>query len=70
MRANGIPDFPDPSSNGLQMSIGGDLNPNNPTFEHASKVCAQQTGVQGFSSGTTRPGMIELNGSGPGSGGG
>ena len=48
MRAHGIPDFPDPSHSGLVVNGGGDLNPNNPTFQNASKVCAKKTGVQGF----------------------
>lgn len=62
MRANGIPDFPDPTGDGLSINrgAGGDLNPNNPIFQNASKVCAQKTGVQGFG-GTPPPGTIELN---------
>ena len=66
MRTNGLPDFPDPTSNGsLSFDVGDpNLNPNSPTFQHASKVCAQKTGVQGFGGGPQR-GMIELNGAGP-----
>jgi hypothetical protein len=72
MRANGIPDFPDPTGDSLSINraAGGDLNPNNPTFQNASKVCAQRTGVSGFSGGTPQPGTIELNGSDPGGIGG
>lgn len=69
MRANGIPDFPDPKSNGdlsINIGAGGDLNPNNPAFQNASKLCAQKTGVQGFTGGTPQPGTIQLNGGGPG----
>ena len=62
MRANGIPDFPDPTGNGQVLNMGGDLIPSNPTFQHASKVCAQKTGVPTFGSGATQSGMIELNG--------
>lgn len=72
MRANGIPDFPDPSGGGLQIqsSPGSDLNPNNPTFQNASKVCAKKTGVQTpGSAGTPPPGAIEAtSGSGPAGG--
>lgn len=45
MRAHGIKDFPDPqSSNGritmtINGSAGSDLNPNNPLFQQAQKVC-------------------------------
>lgn len=63
MRANGIPDFPDPSGKGLVISVGGDLDPHNSTFQIASKLCAGKTGVPGFG-GTPQPGTIEL-GSGP-----
>jgi len=69
MRANGLPDFPDPKGNGdlsINLGAGGDLTPTNPVFKTASKVCAQKTGVQGFTSGATQPGTIQLNGNGPG----
>jgi len=66
MRSNGISDFPDPTSNGLSIRIqpGSDLDPNNPTFQRASKVCARKTGVEGFGGGTPPPGSIRLNGEG------
>jgi hypothetical protein len=66
MRANGIPDFPDPAGDNLSINIGagGDLNPHNPAFKNASKVCAQKTGVQGFGPGTPPAGTITLNGAG------
>ncbi len=71
MRANGIPDFPDPSSGGLQLHSrpGSDLDPNNPTFQAASKTCAKKTGLPGLGGGTPQPGSIEAtSGSGPGGG--
>jgi hypothetical protein len=66
MRANGIPDFSDPSNGGLSIPVNatGDLNPNNPSFHNASKLCAQKTGLQAFGTGPPHPG-IELNGGGP-----
>ncbi|MGB9112376.1 MAG: hypothetical protein WCF24_06595 [Acidimicrobiales bacterium] len=65
MRANGIADFPYPTaSGGLVLSVGGDLSPNNPAFRHASKVCAEKTGVPGFG-GTPQPGMVAVSGGGP-----
>jgi hypothetical protein len=60
MRANGIRDFPDPTAKGLQINRAGDLNPNNPAFQNASKVCAHKTGVPGFGSGNP-PGTIQLS---------
>jgi hypothetical protein len=68
MRANGIPDFPDPVNDTLSFNIGagGDLNPNNPTFQAASKLCRQKTGVNlPGAGGTPPPGTIELNGGTP-----
>jgi hypothetical protein len=66
MQANGIPDFPDPTGDGLSIPVNGpgDLNPANPTFRNASKLCAHKTGVRDFGSGP-QPGTIELNGAGP-----
>jgi hypothetical protein len=49
MRANGVPDFPDPGAQGLVLpqngTPGSDLNPDNPVFQNASKVCEKKTGV-------------------------
>jgi hypothetical protein len=69
MRANGIPDFPDPIGRSLSipMNGGGDLNPANPTFHAASKLCAHKTRVPAFGGGP-QPGMIVL-GDGQGGGG-
>lgn len=42
MRENGVPNFPDPSSDGtlqIQASPGSGLEPGDPTFEAASKKC-------------------------------
>jgi hypothetical protein len=46
MRDQGITDFPDPQSHGggrislsLNGSAGSDLNPNDPAFQRAQKVC-------------------------------
>jgi hypothetical protein len=70
MRAHGIPDFPDPSGNGLQLhsSPGSDLDPNNPTFQSAQKACAAKYGLAGLGGGP-QPGMIEATaGNGPNGG--
>jgi hypothetical protein len=71
MRANGIPDFPDPTGQGLQIQIkpGSDLNPNNPTFKNASKLCAKKAGVPGLGSGPQKGGIEVTSGGPPGGGG-
>jgi hypothetical protein len=71
MRANGIPDFPDPSGGGLSIQThpGSDLNPNNSTFQNASKLCAKKYNVPGLGGGTPPAGAIEATG-GPGPNGG
>jgi hypothetical protein len=66
MRANGIPDFPDPRSGGLVLSIGGDIDPSNSTFQHTADLCSHRTGMQvpGLN-GTIPPGVVKLDGSSP-----
>jgi hypothetical protein len=72
MRANGVPDFPDPSAGGglsIRVSAGSDLDPNNPTFKNASKLCAKKTGVPGLGGGPPpRGGIEETSGNGPAGG--
>jgi hypothetical protein len=74
MRANGVPDFPDPTSNGglaFNRAGGGDLNPSNPVFQNASTLCAKKIGVPGFATGgSPQPGSIEFNGDATGGAGG
>jgi hypothetical protein len=71
MRAHGIPDFPDPSGGGLSIQThpGSDLNPRNPTFQNASKLCAKKYGLPGFGGGTPPAGAIEATGGGGPQGG-
>jgi hypothetical protein len=69
MRAHGVADFPDPSGNGLQIGSRGpssDLNPNNPTFQAAQKVCAKQDNLPGLGGGAPQRGSIEVTGNGQG----
>jgi hypothetical protein len=73
MRANGVPDFPDPSNGGLSFNRagGGDLNPSNPVFQNASTLCAKKIGVPGFATGgSPQPGSVEFNGDATGGAGG
>jgi hypothetical protein len=41
MRAHGLKDFPDPTSDGIRITsgAGSDLQPNNPTFQRAQQAC-------------------------------
>jgi hypothetical protein len=40
MRANGVPNFPDPGAGGgIQISPGSGLNPQSPAFQAAQKAC-------------------------------
>lgn len=71
MRANGIPDFPDPSNGGMSFNRAGDLNPSNPVFQKASTLCAKKTGLPGFATGgAPPPGAVVFNGDGAGGAGG
>ncbi|MGO9873309.1 MAG: hypothetical protein ACLPVY_05865 [Acidimicrobiia bacterium] len=67
MRAGGIPDFPDPSGDGIHLSggPGSDLNPNNPTFQSASKLCAKKAGVPMLAGGAAPRGAIQITSGGP-----
>jgi hypothetical protein len=65
MRANGVPDFPDPNANGNLVLAGGPVTyANNPTFQNASKACTQKTGVRLPSPSSPPPGTITLSGAG------
>ena len=68
MRANGVPDYADPTGGQsvVHATAGSDLNPANPTFQAASTLCANKTGFQKFGSSTPPPGTINAN---PGPGG-
>jgi hypothetical protein len=70
MRANGVPDFPDPTNGGLQIHTtpGSDLNPQNPVFQSASKLCSKKTGVPGLGGTPPRGAIEETSGNGPNGG--
>lgn len=67
MRANGISDFPDPTNGNLSINraAGGDLNPDDPVFQRASRVCVKKTGAHVPGAGSPPPGTIEINGATP-----
>jgi len=63
MRANGVPDFPDPAANGSLILPGNpDQNAHNPTFQSAASVCARKTGVSLPGRSGLPPGTITLSG--------
>jgi hypothetical protein len=70
MRAHGIPDFPDPTGGGLSIQVhpGSDLDPHNPTFQNASRLCAQKTGVPGIGGTPQRGAIMATSGGGPATG--
>jgi hypothetical protein len=39
MRSHGVPNFPDPSSGGIQIRPGQGLNPQSPAFQAAGNIC-------------------------------
>lgn len=48
MRKNGVPDFPDPGSDGtFSLNKSGDLNPSSTSFQHAMQTCQSQLKGQG-----------------------
>jgi hypothetical protein len=58
MRANGVPNYPDPPGGGV-VNLGS-LDPTSPTFQNANKVCAKQAGVRGApGSGAPQPGDVD-----------
>jgi len=62
MRANGVPDYPDPTgtNQAAHATSAGELN--SPTFQAASTLCAKKTGYQSkFSTGAPQPGSINVN---------
>jgi hypothetical protein len=67
MRANGVPNYPDPSANGDTDFEGTGINPNSPTFENADKVCSEKAGTPYYAPGTEAPGVVQVtNFNGPG----
>lgn len=67
MRANGVPDYPDPTGNSPSQAIhatsGNGLNPANPAFQTTSTLCTTKTGYQSkFSNGPPQPGSIDIVG--------
>jgi hypothetical protein len=60
MRANGVPNYPDPSANGDTDFEGTGVDPNSPTVENADKVCSKKTGIPYDAPGTEAPGVVQV----------
>jgi hypothetical protein len=56
MRAHGIKNFPDPTSNGLTLSPGNALDPSSPQFQAADKACRSLMPNSGDGVGTQKGG--------------
>jgi hypothetical protein len=69
MRANGVPDYPDPSADGDTDFEGTGIDPSSPSFENADKVCSQKEGTPYSAPGTEVPGVVQVrNFNGPSNG--
>jgi hypothetical protein len=63
MRANGVPDFPDPSANSALILPGPPgAYTKSPAFQNAAKVCYRKTGVSVPGRSGLPPGTITLSG--------
>ncbi len=65
MRAHGVPDFPDPSSQGgftLQGGPNSDLNPNSSAFEQANEDCQRFTPTSGLGHGPSPAQVAQAQG--------
>jgi hypothetical protein len=60
MRANGVPDYPDPGTNGTTSFRNTGVDPNSPSVQKAGKVCAKKTGMPATYSGATEPGVVQV----------
>jgi hypothetical protein len=56
MRSHGVPDFPDPSSDGPLVIDPNQLDPNSPQFKAADQACKQYRPGGGQGGNTTRSG--------------
>ncbi len=57
MRANGVPNWPDPS-NGETNFSGTGVDPNSPAVQNATKTCDNKTGTPYYAPGTEMPGVV------------
>jgi hypothetical protein len=62
MRANGVPNWPDPSANGETDFNGTGVDPNSPAVQNATKLCDKKTGIPYEAPGAEVPGVVVVTG--------
>jgi len=61
MRANGVPDYPDPNGDTTNFQ-GSGVDPDSPSFEKANQLCGKKLGLPAWwVNGTDTPGSIEVH---------
>jgi hypothetical protein len=61
MRANGVPDYPDPKGDTTNFQ-GSGVDPDSPSFEKANQLCGEKLGLPAWwVNGTDTPGSIEVH---------
>jgi hypothetical protein len=62
MRANGVPNYPDPSANGETNFRGTGVDPNSTAVQNATKTCDKKLGERYYAPGTEMPGVVIVTG--------
>lgn len=60
MRANGVPNYPDPGTNGTTNFNGTGVDPNSAAVQNANNVCAKKTGMPATYTGGTEAGVVQV----------
>jgi hypothetical protein len=67
MRTHGVPDYPDPGSNGKTEFNGTGVDPNSPSVENANNICGKQINAPAWwIAGTGPPGDVSVRSAGIG----
>lgn len=62
MRANGVPNWPDPSSDGETNFNGTGVDPNSAAVQDVQKLCDKKIGLPYYAPGTEVPGVVVVTG--------
>ena len=60
MRANGVPNYPDPGTNGTTNFNGTGVDPDSASVQQANNVCAKKTGMPATYTGGTEAGVVQV----------
>jgi hypothetical protein len=60
MRANGVPNYPNPSPDGKTDFYTAGVNPDSPIFEKADKLCSKKSGIPYYAPGAEAPGVVKV----------